>query len=169
MFVTAAFLALLAGGDPVAEQAPPTPREDVSCRFQHAVTDIASFDELPEPIVKLTLRRMRGGGSSTTSAEEIAPRGSDFNRTDVIDSDNWVPTRRFIRAGRAGDRWFLSYEHGGVGYAKILVVYAFNGRNAPRVVAHYLYDDHWDGDVCKLTDRLLDGLPLRQENKSDWW
>jgi hypothetical protein len=171
MFVTAALLALLAAREPDTgqSQALPTPQADVSCRFRHAVTDIASFDELPEPIVKLTLRRMRGTGNSTTSAEEIAPRGGLFDPDDVVDFNHPLPMRRFIRAGHDGDRWFLAYEHGGISYEKIVVVYAFNGHATPRVVAHYDYDGRWDPDLCQLTDRLLDGLPYRQDRKSDWW
>jgi len=45
-----------------------------------------------------------------------------FNRTDVVDPR--YPMRRLVLGGLGARSWFVSYEHGGRGYHRHLVVYA---------------------------------------------
>src|SRR5262245_40596960 len=52
----------------------------------------------------------------------LANPGERFNRTDVVDSR--YPMRRLVLAGLGARSWFVSYEHGGRGYHRHLVVYA---------------------------------------------
>jgi hypothetical protein len=52
----------------------------------------------------------------------LANPGERFNRTDVIDPR--YPMRRLVLAGLGARSWFVSYEHGGRGYHRHLVVYA---------------------------------------------
>ena len=138
-------------------------QRDLQCHFRHPVVDIGSFDELPAQISQYTLLQMDPSGARLTSAQEIAPLGQRFNPTDVLDG---LPTRRFIRAGRAGDKWFLWYEHGGLGYAKILVVYSLDGRPAPSVVAH---DAYLNENPCDLIDGILDGSVAPKNLETRWW
>ncbi len=52
----------------------------------------------------------------------LANPGERFNRTDVVDPR--YPMRRLVLAGLGARSWFVSYEHGGRGYHRHLVVYA---------------------------------------------
>ena len=51
----------------------------------------------------------------------LANPGERFNRTDVVDPR--YPMRRLVLAGLGTRSWFVSYEHGGRGYHRHLVVY----------------------------------------------
>jgi hypothetical protein len=55
----------------------------------------------------------------------LANPGERFNRTDVVDPR--YPMRRLVLAGLGARSWFVSYEHGGRGYHRHLVVYAQRG------------------------------------------
>jgi hypothetical protein len=50
----------------------------------------------------------------------LADRGAGFEASDVI-SEGDFPARRLVIAARAGDTWFVHYEHGGRGYHSHLV------------------------------------------------
>ena len=50
----------------------------------------------------------------------LADRGAGFEATDAIGPENF-PARRLVLAARAGDTWFIHYEHGGRGYHSHLV------------------------------------------------
>jgi hypothetical protein len=55
----------------------------------------------------------------------LANPGERFNRTDVVDPRS--PMRRLVLAGLGARSWFVTYEHGGRGYHRHLVVYAQRG------------------------------------------
>lgn len=125
---------------------------DLACEFRHPVVEIESVDSFPNP-VRAFLRAKLG---------EMAKRGAYFNATDVITQP--APSRRFIRAGRSGDIWFLWYEHGGIAYNRNIVLLAWRRADAaPRLVTIASYA----GNPCSQTDAFLDGrLPAQP---SGWW
>jgi hypothetical protein len=84
----------------------------------------------------------------TTKFGPIAERGGDFNATDVIVKP--APSRRFIRAGKAGDTWFLWYEQGGIAYWKQIVVF-----KAARVLRQERAS--FRDNLCTATDALIVG------------
>lgn len=51
----------------------------------------------------------------------LANPGERFNSTDLIDAR--YPTRRLVLAGGDSRSWFVSYEHGGRGYHRHLVIF----------------------------------------------
>ena len=57
----------------------------------------------------------------------LADRGGGFEATDAIGPENF-PQRRLVLAARAGDTWFIHYEHGGYGLHSHLVALARSGR-----------------------------------------
>jgi hypothetical protein len=87
----------------------------VACRFGPAVTLYSSLDRLPEPLTAYLADKL----ASPAGYGGLARRDGYFNATDVVISG--LPMRRLISAGRAGDRWFVWYEHGGLGMHAHLV------------------------------------------------
>jgi|SoiMethySBSTD1v2_1073268.scaffolds.fasta_scaffold50519_2 hypothetical protein len=55
----------------------------------------------------------------------LANPGERFNSTDIIDTR--YPMRRLVLAGVESRSWFVSYEHGGRGYHRHLVVFTRSG------------------------------------------
>lgn len=51
---------------------------------------------------------------------ELAEPGERFQATDV--GEPGLPRRRLILAGWCGTRWFIHYEHGGIGLSRMVVV-----------------------------------------------
>jgi hypothetical protein len=64
--------------------------------------------------------------SDLFSGQSIADPGGNWNPSDVI-VDRSVPRRRLIWAGSAGGRWFIRYEHGGIGEHEHILVYDVSG------------------------------------------
>ncbi|HEY1632510.1 MAG TPA: hypothetical protein VGF56_14435 [Rhizomicrobium sp.] len=125
---------------------------DLQCRFRHKVEEVSSLEAMPRAIVKYLHRAMdesaRPGDYPRPKMPEMAARGAPFNATDAIDTS--LSMRRFIRAGRAGDVWFLWYEHGGFIYRKRIAVFA----PGTRVVARVDYEHE---NPCRLTDAIIEG------------
>jgi hypothetical protein len=72
----------------------------------------------------------------------LADRGAGFEGTDAIGPENF-PQRRLVLAARAGDTWFIHYEHGGRGYHSHLVALTrsdHSWRLAYAATAFYTYD-----------------------------
>lgn len=79
---------------------------------------ISRSRELPDPIKNAfaTLTRDRPFA--------LADPGARFNTTDFIEED--LPMRRLVLAGHCEDRWFIEYEHGGIGLSIALMVLRVN-------------------------------------------
>jgi hypothetical protein len=140
--VFAPIAALLAG---CATTAGNTDSTDDLCTFRHPVQEIAYFEQGPPTIknflkVKFEFHDPRTGG--------LAPRGGEWNATDVVLKD--APFRRFMRAGRAGNKWFLWWERGGLAYFRQVVV--LDARASVLARASLPADD-----PCRFTDELLSG------------
>lgn len=54
----------------------------------------------------------------------LADPGARFNSTDVIEQG--LPRRRLVLAGNCEDRWFIEYEHGGIGLSVAIMVLRVN-------------------------------------------
>lgn len=151
----AAMLVLLTGSARASPPVPPTPQADLDCKFRHATVEIDALDKMPKPVADFIRSETDG----------MAPRGDFFNSTDVIVAS--APGRRFIRAGHAGDRWFLFYERGGIVYSKNIAVLSLApGQTNPRLLAHLGY---FREDPCALTDAVLDGRAVPAALQSPWW
>jgi hypothetical protein len=86
---------------------------------------INSTDALP-PSIKNAL--------ATVTRDEpfaLANPGSKYQETDVIDEPG-LPHRRLIFAGVCKDRWFIHYEHGGIGISDAVMVLNANPDSSAR-------------------------------------
>ncbi|MDY6997694.1 MAG: hypothetical protein SW019_13920 [Actinomycetota bacterium] len=120
---------------------------DTGCALTTHVQEVAGLTELP-PALRSALPPM-------------AERGASFNAGDAV-TDADLPSRRLIRAGHLGDRWFVWYEHGGEGYFWHVVVARVGddtGDDEPTVTM--LADAGTISDtLCTVTDgALADRVP----------
>jgi uncharacterized membrane protein len=81
----------------------------------------------------------------------LANPGERFNRTDVVDPR--YPMRRLVLVGLGARSWFVSYEHGGRGYHRHLVVYAQrDGRPALAYAGTFASDAATLEELRRLVD-----------------
>jgi hypothetical protein len=116
---------------------------DFTCTLAHPATSVASLKALPGPIQKALHERV---------GEIMADRGEFFYMGDVVTKP--APFSRFIRGGEIGEKWFVWYEHGGIGYWKQILIFGSDPSGTPHVIAeaHAI----GQGGLCAQTDRLLD-------------
>jgi hypothetical protein len=129
------------------------PVDENACSLAHSVQEFGSLREMPKPIVDDLLPRLRVTPAYLRGGQvepPIAERNEAFNLTDAMDIR--LSFRRFMRAGRFGDLWFIWYEHGGIVYNRNIVLYEFSA-GSPRLLAKLLVFDK----LCAQTDQLLDG------------
>ncbi len=143
MIARAALAALLLTAT-AASAAPANP--DFTCKLVHPATIYDSLKRLPPALA----RAVRG------KIGAMADRGEFFNATDAIVRPG--PSRRFIRAGHAGAKWFAWYEQGGLAYFKSIVVFVADAHGALEVTGEY--QGAFDENMCADTDRILDRRPL---------
>jgi hypothetical protein len=86
-----------------------------------------SIDELP-PSIKNAFATITGDKPFA-----LANPGSKYQVTDVIDEPG-LPHRRLIFAGVCKDRWFIHYEHGGIGVSYAVLVLNANLDSSVRFV-----------------------------------
>jgi hypothetical protein len=102
----------------------------VACRLGAGVTLYSSLDRLPEPFTAYLSSKLAEPAGLPAELGGLAPRDGYFNATDIVIPA--LPIRRFIGGGRAGNRWFLWYEHGGFAiHAHLVVVDLPPGAIAP--------------------------------------
>jgi hypothetical protein len=95
-------------------------------RFRDATwSEVRRLADIDRDVLR-DLQERFGKGSA------FADVGGPFDATDVRTGK---PTRRLVVAGRAGERWFICYEHGGRGYHLVLVVYDTTARARPVLLA----------------------------------
>jgi hypothetical protein len=136
-------------------------RARAECTFDPAVQRFRSIELMPAPLSEFLLSKFGG------PAPDIAPRGGEFNISDVIYGAS-PPQRRVVEAGRAGDRWFLWYEHGGYAYHQHLVLLEFHlGDRAAKAVTNI---SDLRGDFCAPVKQWLSGKPLPEPTakQSEW-
>jgi hypothetical protein len=126
---------------------------DLQCRFRHKISEIDRLEAMPAPILGF-LRAHLSDGAGTPL---MAARGEEFDATDTVSESDHHSARRFIRAGQAGNLWFVWYEHGGLAYQKQIIVFAIAKGAKARVVAHRIY---FRENPCLLTDDIIDGRPI---------
>ena len=122
------------------ERLPTTPQADLACAFRHRVETIDSLRALPEWLKRYVHKQF----------DPIADRGEFFNSTDVIMRDG--PGRRFVRAGHAGNFWFVWYEQGGIAYFKTVLLLT----PTERTVLETGRRTYFRENPCTITDDLLD-------------
>ena len=123
-----------------ADHIPVTPQDDLACRFRRHVETVESLHALPEWLKRYVHRQL----------DPIADRGEFFNSTDVIMRDG--PSRRLIRAGHAGNFWFVWYERGGIAYFKTVLILTPSSDGAREAGRQTYFREN----PCTITDRLLD-------------
>lgn len=112
---------------PATESIEPT-SEDLAYRFHTTLTSeekrhvldgdftvISSVESLPGPI-KNAFATITGDKPFA-----LADPGKKYQMTDVIDEPG-LPVRRLVLAGVYKDRWFIHYEHGGIGVSSEVLV-----------------------------------------------
>ena len=128
---------------------------DMACKFSQRVREVDSFGGMPMPIRDYLEPKFDFGDPHTGG---IAPRGGKWNATDVVTRD--APSRRFMRAGYAGDKWFLRWERGGIAYWRLFAVFALQGGNVIVMAHGNLPSDN----PCSATEAAMDGrLPTGGE------
>jgi hypothetical protein len=80
-------------------------------------TLVDSTQAMPEPVKNAFALITRKQGF------ELANPGQKYQATDVIEGGH-LTTRRMILAGANRDKWFIHYEHGGIGHSYAVVVFA---------------------------------------------
>jgi hypothetical protein len=126
-----------------------------ACKFTPRVSEVGSFGALPMPIRDYLKPKFNFDDPHTGG---IAPKGGKWNATDVVTRD--APFRRFMRAGYAGDKWFLWWERGGIAYWRQFAVFALQGGNVI-VMAHGSLPSE---TPCAATEAAMDGrLPTGGE------
>jgi len=90
------------------------PEAEVGRLLSGSCTIVRSPEEFPDPI--------KNAFAFLTVDEQfdLAAPGARFNATDVIEPG--FPSRRLVLGGRCEDRWFVEYEHGGIGMTLPLLV-----------------------------------------------
>lgn len=87
----------------------------------------------------------------------LAEPGARFNATDVIEPG--LTRRRLVLAGNCGDRWFIEYEHGGIGLSVAFMVLRSNGDQSVTLI--------W-GLCLKEKAQSLDELRAALNNAAFW-
>ena len=129
--------------------------DDLGCKFTPRVIEVGSFGRLPGPIQDYLKPKFNFDDPHTGG---IAPKGGRWNATDVVSRD--APFRRFLRAGSAGDKWFLWWERGGIAYWREFAVFALQGGNVIAMAHGNLPSE----SPCAATEAAMDGrLPTGGE------
>jgi hypothetical protein len=102
---------------------------------------ITSTEGLPEPI--------KNAFATITGVKPFALANPDkkYQVTDVIEEPG-LPSRRLIIAGVCKNRWFIHYEHGGIGVSDAVLVLETDPDNSIRFV--------WGGTGFKKASNLDD-------------
>ena len=96
---------------------------------EQPVQPVGGLTDLPASIRSLLKTRVPEG---------IAAVGAPYNATDHI-TDESLPSRRLLGAGRTGALWFIWYEHGGRGYHQHLVLLSSGGSSSAEVVTSAIF------------------------------
>jgi hypothetical protein len=97
----------------VSESAIPSARGNFPLTETYVL--VTTVEQIPSAVMADLSARMKHD-------PRLANPGERFNRTDVVDPRS--PMRRLVLAGLGARSWFVTYEHGGRGYHRHLVVYA---------------------------------------------
>jgi hypothetical protein len=112
-----------------AAPSPPPLAPEASAFLATDYRPIASMEALPPPLAAGLRAELRGGA--------MADRRQPYQSTDVVTGHPPLPSRRFVAAGVADDRWFVAYEHGGRGHHYHLLLFDLDpGHAHPRPTFH---------------------------------
>jgi hypothetical protein len=142
-FLSITCAALIAPAEAIAAPSP-----TLTCTFSAATEALDSYTRIPAAIHGIV--------------GAMAERDQPFQVTDVIMPGVQNPSRRLIRGGRRGNKWFVLYEQGGIAYSWQIVVFEVRPNGEGRVllkgsVPVQWTNDQWmpKGDVCKGIDQAL--------------
>ena len=146
----------LLDGKPPPPPPPPPPNPDLVCTFSHPVRSIDTAKDLPDAI--------NGDLLAHFAPQRLGERDGPMTANDTRATGS--PSRTFIRAGQAGDLWFVWYRHfkaanapGGTVIEKQIVLYRLpdaNGRAVPVAKEMDVTARGMPG-LCAHTDDMLDG------------
>jgi hypothetical protein len=68
---------------------------------------------------------------TTEQSFALADPGADYQDTDVV-SRPGLPSRRLLFAGSCDDRWFVFYEHGGLGHNYAILIFRSDSNGLPQ-------------------------------------
>jgi hypothetical protein len=123
--LAALVLIVVAGRDALAFGIPIPVSQPEILRFMAGDwTEVRRLPDVDAVVLKELGSRIGGTGA-------MSDAGGPFNPSDVRTGE---PTRRFVLAGRSGDRWFVCYERGGLGHHLVLVIFDTSGFGARPVL-----------------------------------
>lgn len=64
----------------------------------------------------------------------LADPGDKYQATDVVYDHGDLPFRRLVFAGVTGNKWFIHYEHGGIGHSYAVVVFETTPENRVKFI-----------------------------------
>jgi hypothetical protein len=92
----------------------------------------------------------------------MAERDQPFQVTDVFVPGPQNPSKRIVRGGRRGNKWFVWYEQGGVSYSWHVAAFEIHANGGLRVLLRGVVpvqwtDDRWvpKTDICQGIDQVL--------------
>jgi len=126
-----------------------------------------SLDGLDARIVAELMRRF-SAPATMSIAEIVAPRDAEWQVTDVVMPGQPLLGRRFIQGGRAGTRWYVWYESGGIAHQYHAAIFDLPpAAPAPHLVTHI--DGSLD-QLCPVTRAQLIAHPAEaaQPDRGFW-
>jgi hypothetical protein len=165
-FPVVLIVACFASGAAIA--VPPTSAPDLQCKFRHPIEEVNDITAVPVQVQNAMLARIDPAAREDAKFEWhhlMAPRGGDFNATDVKFVGN--PMRRFTRAGHEGSEWFVWYERGGFVYSRNIALFHIRLGHANPIVRAFV--SYRQEDPCALTDDLLDFKPVPSGKNTGSW
>jgi hypothetical protein len=111
---------------PYPGPAEPTPRQTYISLPQTEVRQLLSGNCTTVVESRKLPDQIKNGFATITRDKPfaLADPGARFNATDVMEPG--LPRRRLVLAGGCDDRWFIEYEHGGIGLSIALMVLRIN-------------------------------------------
>jgi hypothetical protein len=109
------------------------------------------FDDMALPVRQAVARKF---GDPTGAKIDMVERDAPFQETDLVAGDRPLSFQRFVQGGRAGTRWYVWYEQGGMGLFYNIIY--FNLRAGSGDVRQMWQEDALAiSELCPLTLQLL--------------
>ncbi|HLY58830.1 MAG TPA: hypothetical protein VKS60_24925 [Stellaceae bacterium] len=127
-------------------------------------TSFNSVKEIPAPIATELARKMPG---AILNEFIMADRDQPWQVTDVVIPGPRLPSRRFIRGGNVGSRWYIWYETGGIAHEfYVAIVELPSTREAAKAVTHFFASP--DRMCSETREHLADPTPASEPEHDIW-